>query len=597
MPVSKNMFSGLRFLKIALLLLFTLVNLTAISQNVNDKTEIVKLMAAVDTFRNNVPAEKIYLHLDKPYYITGDTLWFKIYLFEANFYTASLKSGICYLEIANDQNKLVKRMMLPVVGGLSWGNIALDEKQFTEGGYIVRVYTNLMRNWSEEYIYQRQINIYSPSSLPAFDNSVLKGKENTHTGDKSTETKRGQKIYQPGVTTNIDLQFMPEGGDLVNEISTTIGFKAIGEDGKGIHVEGKIYNNKQQEVASFKSLHKGMGTFELTPHNNESYTAKISLPENVTKKYPLPLAHSKGIVMNIINHSSTDSLKVILKATPEIEKQNNSYYLIGQSRGVICFAKMVHFKDTTYFCQLSKTIFPGGITHIVLLNTSMSPVNERIVFIDHHDNLKINIASDKTTYTPRDSVAVHLTVTDKEGKPVQGSFSLSVTDNTQVASDALYPSNITTHLWLTSELKGTVEDPAYYFQTSDDSSPVQQIDTISMALDNLLLTQGWVAYPWEQVFSQKAPEYQAEPEFMIKGKASNSFKGIPNTRVLLFTKHPFLMIDTLTDKEGRFTFKNLHLRDTASYLIQSLNRRGRSFLNTVSVDEFKPPVFADRHIV
>ena len=160
MKVSHKKIATSGSLKTILFLSFIVFTLSVSSQVVNDKAEMAKIMAAVATFRNKVPAEKLYLQFDKPYYITGDTLWFKAYLLEANFLAASTKSGIFYLEIANDKNLLIKRMMLPVVGGLSWGNIALSQKEFPEGAYILRAYTNLMRNFGEDLLFKKQVNIY-----------------------------------------------------------------------------------------------------------------------------------------------------------------------------------------------------------------------------------------------------------------------------------------------------------------------------------------------------------------------------------------------------------------------------------------------------
>lgn len=557
---------------------------------------MVKIMAAVDTFRNKVQAEKLYLQFDKPYYITGDTLWFKAYLFEANFLAAAPQTGICYLEIANDKNLLIKRIMLPVVGGLSWGNIALSQKEFPEGAYILRAYTNLMRNFGEDLIFKKQINIYN-SPADAFSFSIkasVNTSGNPENKNISIQNNTDNHPAQLKNAQNIDLQFMPEGGNLVSDIELKIGFKAIGEDGKGVDVSGKIFNSKQEVVASFSSFHKGMGSFEFRSKKNETYTAKLTLPENSTKTYPLPSVKNSGIVLTVNKLPSGDSLEILVRQTPDLQSLNNSYYLIGHSRGLICFAKVIHFHDNLSKSKVSKNIFPSGITCFTLLNSAHNPLTERIIYVDHKDNLTIDLAVDKTTFTPKDSIALHISVSDNEGKPVVGSFSLAVTDQTQVINNPNNYTPITTHLLLTSALKGTVEEPLYYFLSSTEANLQNHTDSVEKALDNLMLTQGWVNYPWDRVFNLKTPEYEAETEFMIRGKTSNSIKGIPNTKVLLYSRNPFLMIDTLSDAEGGFTFKNLHLKDTASFIIQSLNRNGKSFLNTVTIDEFKPPLFTEQ---
>ncbi len=93
-----------------------------------DTSGIHGIITSMDTLRSRKPAEKLYIQFDKPYYSTGDTIWLKAYLLDAAFLTAS-KSGVLYLELANDTNKVLMRRMLPVLDGLGRGNIVLDKEE------------------------------------------------------------------------------------------------------------------------------------------------------------------------------------------------------------------------------------------------------------------------------------------------------------------------------------------------------------------------------------------------------------------------------------------------------------------------------------
>jgi hypothetical protein len=214
-------------------------------------------------------------------------------------------------------------------------------------------------------------------------------------------------------------------------------------------------------------------------------------------------------------------------------------------------------------------------------------MNERLVYIAHNDNLKIAITPHKTSYTLRDSVSLALQVSDKDGKPVQGTFSLAVTDDTQVRPDSA-GINLVNNLLFTSDLKGHIEQPGYYFNGTDTQKQIE--------LDNLLLTQGWVGYDWKKVFDIKRalPTYQLEKEFVIQGKVTGLFKPLKQTKVIVLRKNPLLTMDTLTDNEGRFTFKgnNLLPADSAFFFVQALNKNGKSNLVGIDVDEFTPPEFA-----
>ncbi|MDB5007344.1 MAG: hypothetical protein JWP45_1737, partial [Mucilaginibacter sp.] len=226
---------------------------------------------------------------------------------------------------------------------------------------------------------------------------------------------------------------------------------------------------------------------------------------------------------------------------------------------------------------IAKSQFPSGITHFIITTTKGQPLNERLVFIDRHDGLHINIEPDQDIYQPKDSVALKLSVTDNAGNPVTGNFSIAVTDDAQVKTDSLNINNIITHLLLTSDLKGYVEQPGYYLKPQN-----------AEASDNLLLTQGWVNYEPKQGKTL----YEAETEYRVKGTVKNVFsKPVKRTKVLLFSKSPFLLMDTLTDDNGKFNFNNLPKVDTPIFIIKAVNGNGNSFNVTVNVDEILPPPF------
>jgi hypothetical protein len=612
------------------------------------KANLDSLIRSAESFRKQLPIEKLYLRLDKPGYTQGDTIWFKAYLFDADYFKSSPRSGLLYVEL-DDNNRPVKRMMIPVISGLSWGNIALDDRDVPPGAYTLRAYTSWMLNFGEDYVFKKNIFVSPLDGLPrvvktAFretaadgksnidarlqllnisgepqrlkdmqfqvtdgKRSLLKNKSATDVEGKvslnfslSAERARSKNLLIQarevvnGDTTaalnipvnlnkpeNTDLQLMPEGGSLTAGLVNRVGFKAIGEDGKSVNVSGKIVNDKQQTVATFRSLHAGMGSFEFTPQAGETYTAAMDLPNGASKNYPLPAVQATGTNLRV-DKLAPDSLQVRVAVRDDA---STGYYLIGESRGVICYAAHVPAGSLTVNKHMAAGIFPTGVARFTLLNLAGEPRNERILYIDHQDALKIDASTDKPVFAPHDSVALHLSVTDKTGKPVRGSFSVAVTDDSQVQADST-ESNIINSMLFSADLKGTVEGPGYYFTGNNPEK--------AAALDNLLLTQGWVGYNWKQLAAAKtAPRFAAEPQFIIQGRVSNIFnKPVEKSGVTLFSKKPVILTDTVTDKNGRFVFKNIAPIDTAVFLIQARNKRGRSFNVGVDVDEFKPPVFA-----
>ena len=617
--------------------LFCCCCLTASAQNI--KHSLKGTIAAMDTLHSRLPAEKLYLQLDKPYYAIGDTLRFKAYLLDDALF-GSVKSGLLYVEMISDSNRVVKRQTIKVYGGIARGDIII-KKSWYAGSYALRGYTNWMRNFGQEHFFTRQLNIIPAGNQSWLVNTrltydvnkkmnvdlqfadhdhknigfkemrltVLQGthtlvKNNTRTGaqgtagitfpipenadglsvlaeDISAEGK-GRKVIIPIALNrpeNIDLQFMPEGGSLIAGVTSRMGFKALNEDGLGVSIVGKVLDGKQQAVADLKSVHKGMGAFEFIPKSGETYSAKVVLADGTSKIYPLPVVISSGITLRV-NSKNNDSLDVILSAAPDLLTASATYYLVGQARDRVCYGAGVVFKDKTTVKVVAKNIFPTGITKWVLFDVSGKPVAQRLVFVDHDDRLNISLKTDKEVYSLRDSIGLQLAVTDAAGKPVSGSFSMAVTDDNLVKPFDTDAENIASYMLLNADLKGNIEDPGYYFNKENADR--------SAMLDVLLLTQGWAGYDWSGLFDLKPPKYEAETEFTVKGIATNIFnKGLANTDILLISKKPEIFMRTKTDSTGRFVFKGFPVLDTIDFHLQA----DRNYNVGLAVDEFGPSAF------
>jgi hypothetical protein len=624
--------------------LFLLFPIVALGQQ---KILTNQLVAAIDGFNNRIPAEKVFLQTDKPYYSSGDTIWMKAYVLDAAL-NYSKQSGLLYTELIDDTGKVIIRQSMPVKLGISFGQMALDAATVPEGGYTLRAYTNWMQNQGEQSFFTKQVYIGNagnnawlvdadikllkkqgvdnvqlalqlsdvnnqPLRLHELQLKVMQGNKVLNKDNLQTDidgkinvnfspptqgkqlvavlqdTRKGEgnkKLFIPismNRPENMDLQFMPEGGQLVAGLRNWVGFKAIGEDGKGVDVRGEIIDSKENVITSFQSIHKGMGSFELMPGANETYSAKLVLPGAIVKTYPLPAVKASGISLHINSPVGSDSLYVTLNATDDAMSDTGRYSLIGQCDGKVCYAANLSFAKGIIHGKIDKERFKSGITRFTLFNGKQLPVAERAVFIDRHDGLNISINTEKAVYQPKDSIALHIKVTGMDNQPVFGSFSLAVTDDGQVKADSSNAPNIQSYMLLTGDLKGNVEEPGYYFDEKNTDRYT--------ALDNLLLTQGWVAYDWKDVFSNKyQPAFSADPEIEITGHISRvggkAVAGLPV--MLLSTSKPVLMRDTVSDASGLFVFKNLPRIDTASFIIQAKDKKGRMFEANVNVDEFTP---------
>lgn len=602
-----------------------------------------QISAALDSFNKVYPTEKLFIHTDKPYYAVGDTLWFKSYLFNATNLSKSSLSGLLYAELITDSGRVVKRISVPVNYGLSRGQIILDKDEFDLGSYTLRAYTNWMQNFGEESFFKKTFHITNLTpygwlvkeqhriedlgqgsklhlalEIKNSDNRPFVGKDLQlkFLAGKKTVSKRtidvvngkiegsfdlSEKFQPPFVFTlqdkadpqrtltipltlnqpqNIDLQFMPESGYLVAGLPVKVGFKALGSDGLSREIEGRIVNSKNSQVTTFKSIHNGMGTFEIIAEANETYFAEVRLSNGTTKKYSLPVVQNSGTSLKINSIIPSDSIKINVLFSKDL-LNGQQYKLMGFSNGETYYAAKFKVAEQRTVVKVPKKIFPTGIAHFTLFGPQNQPLNERIVFINHNDNLKVELSSDKSIHFTRDSIPVKIKVTNAKGKPVKASFSLAVTDDALIKND-LFQENILSKVFLTSDLKGNIESAAFYLSNTEQSNS---------ALDALMLTQGWVGYNWETIFKPLAePKFKPEKGLKVSGRVLNAFdKPLVNSKIILMSlgKYKFYS-DTITDEQGRFSFEKFPPMDTVGFYAQARNPRGKSFNVGIEFDQFSP---------
>ncbi|TWR25861.1 hypothetical protein FPZ43_16400 [Mucilaginibacter pallidiroseus] len=633
-------------LRIFLPSILTTLFFNALAQS-NVLVGVKKTVQQVESFYNKKPSEKIYLHFDKPYYAVNDTAWFKGYVTNGQGNAPSKLSAKLYIELFNDSAQVIKRFALPVNNGLAAGYLAMDSATIWKGNYTVRAYTSWTRNFGEEYFFHQQFNIGDASNngwlfnakqsikpqgtntnvgmaidftnikaqpiiSKNVDIQVVQGskkisssKQNTGSNGKidlnfnipanadnvvvlirdavSKKQIASIPVY-PALNKEVDLQFMPEGGNMVAGLYNRIGFKAIGQNGLGVDVEGVVVDSKNKPVSTLQSQYKGIGSFSFVPQAAETYKAIIKF-NGTQKTVSLPALESSGVVMRANSVTNRDSVFVYLNSNNTTIPQGAM--LIGQSRDQVFYGAPVTFNKNSFSVGIPKNIFPAGVVRFSLLNADAQPLAERAVFIEQPDNLAINVAPSLSKYSTRDSVALTISVTDKLNKPVTGSFSVSVTDDSQVAQQQ-YANNIMSNLLLTSDLKGNIETPAWYFK--DTTLEVKR------QLDNLMLTQAWVGYSWDKITAPLTePVFAAEPTNGITGKLTNLLnKPVADTKVyLVATGGGAFFADTVSNKDGYFAFNNLPISDTIGYTFRLKNSKGKNTNAKFTIDDFKPAAYTD----
>ncbi len=430
------------------------------------------LVEKFDHYRDQNFQEKIFIHTDQIFYLTGETIWFNVFLVDAFFHQPSQLSKVVYLEVIGKDNISVIKTKIAVTEGHGHGSLFLPSS-IASGKYRILGYTRWMQNFSPEFYFQQSITIVNPfvnlDPPPASEGPAY------------------------------DIQFFPEGGNIIAGLPNTVAFRVVGKNGKGIGFKGAILNQKNDTVVRFHPLKFGLGRFHFNPEKGEHYSSVII--DSLHQKYfvPLPAILDEGFTMHL-----TDSIGFINVAVRsrflESAEESQKVHLFVQSHQIHLAGLTNPLTHGTALFRIDKKIFREGLNHITLFDHSLRPVGERMYFVTPKHNLKISAAVDRENYSTREKINLNLTTLTAEGHPANPRMSVSVYRQDSLQQDE--PVNISDYLWLTSELKGTVESPGFYLKEAN-----------AEAADNLMLTHGWSRFTWKEILSHQENHAPYAPEY------------------------------------------------------------------------------------
>lgn len=369
-----------------------------------------------------------------------------------------------------------------------------------------------------------------------------------------------------------DVQFFPEGGELITGIASRIGFKAINGKGQGIELKGLVLDEGGNKLIDFNSAHLGMGSFYINAEAGKSYKANVTFSDGTSKSFELPKSITSGIAAQVNNTDSIAfNLKIIANDAYYQTNKGKTLFIVATNGTIIYYAAKTRLNTQVTTAKIPKDKFPAGIIQITLFNESGEPVSERLAFNYQSDGLKPGLKSDLPSYKPRQKVK--LAVTAKNGAQLaEGFFSIAVTDEQKVPVDENSEITILSSLLLTSDLKGYVEKPNYYFNKTNAKKLAD--------LDVLMLTQGFRRYSYKEILANKYPPITFLPEqsMSLTGTLRDR-TGMPIRKGILRLTVPGTTqsAEVQTSPSGIFAFQNLTFQDSADVVINakySVNGQG-----------------------
>jgi hypothetical protein len=502
----------------------------------------------MESYNTKVPQEKVYIQFDNSAYMPGQTVWYKAYLQQGN--RPSAISTNLYINWYDHKGVLLGHLVAPVFESTASGNFTIPAS-FPDKDIRVVAYTKWMLNFDSAFLFRKTLFV---AQKPV---TVKKEANNPNT--------------------RVTLGFYPEGGEMIDNIPSVVAFKAVNAAGMPVCVSGIITDKAQQKIASFRSTHDGMGKVLLTPVPGEMYTARWDDPEGIPHSTQLPIAKSTGVVLKVDNTTATRLITI--ERTAAADKRLEKLTLVATMNQQVLFSGVANLQNREKLqTNIPTDRFPSGVLRLTVLDALQQPVAERVLFINNYEyKTGASLQTDTLDFGKRAKNVYQLTLPDS----LVASVSVAVTDGYDQPNAS---GNIVSGLLLSSEVKGIINDPAYYFSSVEDS--------VAEQLDLVMLTNGWRHFLWQDVLTGKRPALRLKPDTAylsiaasVSGLREGKIKRAKLMNMMLVSKDSskqFLFAPLQPD--GSFRQDNLILFDTTEIYFRLNNNTNIPWMSKVKLE-------------
>jgi hypothetical protein len=469
-----------------------------------------------DLHRKNNLQEKLYLKTDRATYLVGETMWFSVVLVDGTFHRPLDLSKIGYIELVNQQNQAILQTKVELKEGRGEGALYLPSS-ILSGNYQVRAYTNWMKNYDPSFFYHQTISVY-----------------NTFSNEKVDEGQTSNTIHA---------SFLPEGGNLIEDVPSIIAFHITNDDGVGLNYPGFLINQFNDTIVQFKPEQFGLGRFLFTPQHGMNYTAYVVEPSGKLQRFKLSDISPSGFSIRLSERDNSIDLTIHGK-----QIDNPNFSVIAHTRNHVVFSNASHLTNGTQSISIEKNSIPDGILHITVFDGNQRPVCERLYFKKPSNILQINATTQSQKYLPRRKVELDITTLQNQ-QLSSADLIVSVFKNDSINRTN---ENIIQYLLLTSDLVGEIESVESYFK--HNANPI--------AIDNLMLVHGWRRFTWKEIndatiantTKNYIPEYRGHIiHGIVKDATGKSAEGIRT--YLSSPEKSIRLYGAISDKDGKVMYE------------------------------------------
>ncbi|MGN7513388.1 MAG: TonB-dependent receptor plug domain-containing protein [Allomuricauda sp.] len=488
-------------------------------KNITEKLENYGLLAN----------ERTLIITDRDYYKKGERIWSRVYLTNGLSNQQKPLSGVIYLELLDEDGKLVDKRKLKVSDYGAFGDLFI-KNEWDSGTYYLRAFTKLMLNNDTPRSQMKPIYIGVSDRSPHF------------VEDFNTPTS---------------IMIEQEGGALVHNVMSTIAIKGINSDGEMLGETGEILDEQDNVVTSFKLISPGYGKAHFLPQFGHDYRLVISsgsdtfekeLPKVQREGFSLRIKESDDHILVNMTNTGENGLKGCFLLTHSGEKTLDVYSL-GETS-----------EENAKLLKISKKNMGDGFVSFSLFDKNGTVQSQRSVFLDNSKTENLDLELKHTVLKKGDSIQLNI----KNGVGTKGEVSLAVVSANRINKNE------------GSEDVFAIKNP---FRTSEVLSNLYLNEPIKRkeVLDAIMILDSSKVVDWETVrgFNVRDINYAPELGIMISGRIKNKNRNAADKTKAMLTvagAKPFQEIGQINNN-GTFEFGPYMFFDSLNVIIHAKNQK------------------------
>ena len=490
-------------------------------------------------------SDQLFVQLDRNIYKPGDTIYFKAYIRDRFTGILETKSVSMYALLFNESKAMTDSSRFKISNSSASGWMAIPAKA-DAGKYHFVAFTSAMQNYDPADAFQLDVYVKKRSNNPdkisitfkkekylpgdtleatikitdqtgspvnqqKFSGSFSTG-QYVRESDETRTNKNGESLisfilpdtissqprFQITTKANVntepltkdvaipyedpyfELKFLPEGGTMIEGLEQRIGFNATNFKGEPVFIEGLLKNSSGSVLDTIKSGTYGPGSFLCT--SQPGLYVELIKGGGSEKKWPLPVPAAKGISFHVTPIDNR-SFAVEVQSKNYISEPVIVSGIMNMTQ--IFSRELINLKRQRIVIETDQ--LPSGVAVITLFDKNLRPIAERMLYVNSDKHLKFEVKAD-SVYIPGQETELEISVTDGNGNPSEGFFSIAVTDAIKGVDPGLF----------TPGIEYSFNYHPYFQRNLPPKVLLKGLENMTDAeRDLVLMVYGWSKFNWD----------------------------------------------------------------------------------------------------